>query len=91
MKLAGPPHGSNSPDPGNVTPYPRGLLTTDEAARYLSISPRKLQAEVAAGRVRKIVLKPPGATRGPVRFRPADLDAYVESCAVDPVSREPCS
>jgi excisionase family DNA binding protein len=68
-----------------------GLFNIREAARYLSVSERKVQAEVAAGRIRKVSLAPPGAKKGPVRFRRSDLDAYIASCVVEPVDRRPRS
>lgn len=51
-------------------------LTYDEAADYLGINRRTLQRLVRDGRVR--VVRP--APNRP-RFRPEDLDAYLESTA----------
>lgn len=89
MTIAGLPPGRNAPAPQDDGSDRRGegLFTIREAARYLRVSERKVQAEVAAGRIRKISLAPPGATKGPVRFRPSDLDAYIERCVVEPVDR----
>ena len=85
MKLTDPPVGRNPDTRPNSGP----LLTTHEAARYLGVSKRTIQAEVAAGRLRKVSLARPGAARGPVRFRPCDLDTYVAARVVEPVPRGP--
>ena len=89
MSIAEAPSGRNTPDSphGSDLRIEGGLFNTREAARYLSVSERKVQAEVAAGRIRKVSLAPPGAKRGPVRFRRSDLDAYIASCVVEPVDR----
>lgn len=55
---------------------PAATLTYPEAARYLGMSERSLQRLVAAGTVRHVR---PTATR--VRFRTADLDAYLDTVA----------
>ena len=85
MKVTDLPAGRNPDTPANNGP----LLTTDEAARYLGVSKRMIQAEVSGGRLRKVSLARPGAARGPVRFRPCDLDAYVAERVVEPVPRGP--
>ena len=66
-----------------------GLLTTEQAARYLSMSERWLQGETAAGRIRCVRLRQPGKARGAVRYRREALDAYIASC--DSNSRDPSS
>jgi excisionase family DNA binding protein len=55
-------------------------LTAAKAARYLGITERTLRSEVAKGR---LVAEQDG-TR--LRVRRVDLDAYIESCAVEPGS-----
>ena len=92
MRIADSPSGRNTSRPTYDGPDRRrddGLLTFREAARYLSVSERKVFAEVAAGRIRKVSLAPPGTRKGPVRFRRCDLDAYVGGCVVEPVERGP--
>jgi excisionase family DNA binding protein len=76
MIIAKPPSGRNGPD--ELTTH--GLLTSHQAARYLSVSLRWLQAATAAGHVRCVRLVRPGASRGLVRYRKDDLDAYVAQC-----------
>lgn len=88
MKIADPPSEGNARESDDASSRRPGLLKTNEAAQYLGISPRTFQGLVAAGLVPRAVFKKPGATKGPVRFRPADLDRYVASCVDDPVSRE---
>jgi excisionase family DNA binding protein len=48
------------------------LYTSDEAAKMLRISTKTLLAEIKAGRLQYVLV---GKRR---RFKPADLDAYVE-------------
>jgi len=93
MTIADSPSGRNSSESQGerVDGRGKGLFTYREAARYLGVSERKVQAEVAAGRIRKVSLAPPGARKGPARIRPADLDAYIESRVVEPVDRRPCT
>ncbi len=74
LRLVGNPHASE-------------LLTTIEAAHYLRMSPRWLQGQTAAGVIQALRLCRPGATKGAVRYRRSDLDAYIASLASDPVSR----
>ncbi len=57
-----------------------GLLTTEQAARYLSVSERWLQGETAAARIKCVRLLRPGKTRGSVRYRRDALDEYIASC-----------
>lgn len=76
MTIAGSPSERNSPDPT----ADGGLLKLHEAAAFLQVSPRWLQGATATGRIRKVSLALPGATRGPVRYRKADLVAFVQSC-----------
>ena len=63
------------------------LLTTQEAARLLRMSPRWLQAQSAAGVIPALRLCRPGAQKGAVRYRRSDLEAYIVSLAVEPVRR----
>jgi excisionase family DNA binding protein len=55
------------------------LLTLREAAAYLGVSTRWLQSATAAGLIKRVSLALPGRTRGPVRYRKSDLDAFIES------------
>jgi excisionase family DNA binding protein len=50
------------------------LLTLKQAAQYIICTPRYLQKQIRAGRLR--ALKPTGKL---VRIRRADLDAFLES------------
>ena len=52
------------------------ILTKKQAADYLQVTPRYLERMVRCGRLR--ALKPSGKL---VRFRQADLDAFLESGA----------
>lgn len=52
-------------------------FTRDEAAEYLRISARKLDAETTAGNIRRAKLG--DGRQGAVVFRRRDLDAYIES------------
>jgi hypothetical protein len=79
MIIADPPSGRNTPVSPDV-PLTHGLLTSHEAARYLRVSLRWLQSATAAGHVKCVRLAYPGASRGPVRYRKDDLDAYVVRC-----------
>jgi excisionase family DNA binding protein len=79
MKIADPPSGRNAPA-GHDAPPTEGLLTSQEACRYLRVSLRWLQSATAAGHVRCVRLAHPGTQRGPVRYRRDDLDAYVARC-----------
>ena len=92
MTIAGLPSGRNSPTLQLIGPddgHAERLYTAPEAAKYLSISLRSLQARVAAGEIPVVRMVRPGATRGPVRFRRADLDAYAARCVSQPVDRRP--
>lgn len=92
MTIAGPPPGRNSPIPQLIGPDGRHeecLYTAPEAAKYLSISLRSLQTRTAAGEVRAVRMRRPGAMRGPVRYRRSDLDAYAADCVAEPVDRRP--
>ena len=66
---------------------PPELLTTTEAARFLSMSPRWLQGQTAAGLIQALRLCRPGAQKGAVRYRRSDLEAYIDSLAAEPVRR----
>ena len=92
MTIAGLPPGRNSPALPLLGPQERHderLYTAPEAAKYLSISLRSLQTRTAAGEIPVVRMVRPGATRGPVRFRRADLDAYAARCVSQPVDRRP--
>ena len=52
------------------------LLTRDEAATYLRCTPKYIDNQIRAGRIR--ALKPTGKL---VRIRRADLEAFLESGA----------
>lgn len=79
MMITDPPSGRKTPPDPDVPPSD-GLLTSNEAARYLRVSIRWLQAATAAGHIPCVRLAHPGAQRGPVRYRKEDLDAYVTRC-----------
>ena len=51
---------------------PTNLLTRREAAAYLSISQRKLDALVASGEIERVKIDTC------VRFDPTDLDQFIE-------------
>jgi excisionase family DNA binding protein len=53
------------------------LRTAREAAQYLRISERHLWTITKEGRLRSIRID------RCVRYRPADLDAFIESCRTD--------
>ena len=92
MTIAGPPAGRNGASLQLIGPdrrHEERLLTAPEAAKYLSISLRSLQTRAAAGEIPVVRMRRPGATRGPVRFRKSDLDAYAARCVADPVDRRP--
>lgn len=55
------------------------LLTKGEAARLLGVSERTVQRRVSSGQLRAVHVD-----RRP-RFRPADLDAYLDRCGGPPV------
>lgn len=55
--------------------FPPALLTKDQAAYYLGISPRSLSQLVAEGRINPVVHNPLGHPK----FKRSDLDEYVES------------
>lgn len=59
-----------------ISETPGDVLTPDEAARFLSISPRTLRAWHAAGAGPRRCSLPGGL----VRFRKADLLAWLERC-----------
>jgi excisionase family DNA binding protein len=83
MTIASAPQGRNAPDREEAD----GLLTPRQAADYLSISIRSLQTRTAAGEIPAVRMRRPGTTRGPLRYRRSDLDAYVASCMDQPVNR----
>lgn len=62
----------------------RAWLTTEEAAEHLAVSKRTL------ARLRRSGDGPKFARRGQIiRYRAADLDAWMEGCSVPPVSSVP--
>jgi excisionase family DNA binding protein len=61
--------------PSHVS-QPRVILTKREAANYVRCTPRYLERQIRAGRLK--ALKPTGKL---VRIRRADLDAFLESGA----------
>jgi excisionase family DNA binding protein len=63
-------HASQSRDVDSV------ILTKQEAANYVRCTPRYLERQISAGRLK--ALKPTGKL---VRIRRADLDAFLESGA----------
>lgn len=65
------------------------LLKLSEVAKLLGVSERFIQAEVSAGRLTRVSLAAPGAKKGPVRFQPSDVEAYVKSRVVKLVDRSP--
>ncbi len=92
MTIASSPPGRNSSGLQLIGPdeaHAERLFTAPEAAKYLSISLRSLQARAAAGEIPVVRMARPGATRGPVRFRRADLDAYAAGCVARLVDRRP--
>ncbi len=56
----------------------RALLSGPEAARYLGMSHRFVQKETAAGNIPVVRIGSPGSRRKATRYRPTDLDAYIE-------------
>ncbi len=92
MSIAGPQPGRNGPSLQLIAADERHeerYFTALEAAKYLTISLRSVQTRVAAGEIPVVRMRRPGATRGPVRFRKSDLDAYAARCVADPVDRRP--
>lgn len=64
------------------------LLRTKEVADLLASSTRYVQYLTQAGRLRCYRLAThPGAIRSNVRYRRADVEAFIESCAVRPLDR----
>jgi len=64
------------------------LLKTREVAELLASSTRYVQHLTQAGRLRCYRLASrPGAVRSNVRYRRADVEAFIESCAVRPLER----
>lgn len=55
-------------------------LTKQEAAEVVGLHPKTIEREISRGRLR--AFKPAGK----IRIRPADLDAWIESTAVEYVS-----
>ena len=60
------------------------LLTLTEAARALKVSPKTIYRLVSDRRIPhlRIGLRP---ERGAIRFRPADLASFAESCIIAPI------
>lgn len=54
-----------------------GLLKYGDAAEYLGVSVETVKKLVGKGRITVYRL---GENGGSVRFKPGDLDAYIESC-----------
>jgi len=64
------------------------LLKTKEVADLLASSTRYVQYLTQAGRLRCYRLaSSPGATRCNVRYRRADVEAFIERCAVPQLDR----
>ncbi|MFC1805401.1 helix-turn-helix domain-containing protein [Planctomycetota bacterium] len=60
----------------------REVMTRDEAAEFLRVSPRTLDRWEGKGLLRSVKLPPPNGTSKPVRrFRRADLRKFVDSHA----------
>lgn len=57
---------------------PNPLLTVPEACRYLSISRAKLYRLMGDGTIWPVRIG------GSIRFRPADLEAFVDECLATP-------
>lgn len=57
-----------------LTPAPDGLLTLDEAARFLAVSARTVESLVSLGELPVVRI---GTGRGVRRFERAALDAFV--------------
>jgi excisionase family DNA binding protein len=51
-----------------------GLLTLDDAAAYLAIAPKTLRNWASQRRLPVVKLS---GNKGPIRFRVADLDAFI--------------
>jgi len=68
------PEESGTQQSAHVSPTP--LLTLKQAAQYAICTPRYLQKQIRAGRLK--ALKPTGKL---LRIRRADLDAFLESGA----------
>jgi excisionase family DNA binding protein len=71
-----PPHGAADPAHVSETWSNQTLLTLGQAAQYVICTPRYLQKQIRAGRLR--ALKPTGKL---VRIRRSDLEKFLESGA----------
>jgi excisionase family DNA binding protein len=71
-----PPYGAADPAHVSETWSNRTLLTLGQAAQYVICTPRYLQKQIRAGRLR--ALKPTGKL---VRIRRSDLEKFLESGA----------
>ncbi len=67
--------------PAEVVPGRAGPLSLGESAIYRNVPERDMRRLVAERRIRFLKV---GRL---LRFRAVDLDAYLESCVVDPVAR----
>lgn len=69
-----PTNQTHNPVPDSSGPAsPHTLLTLEDAAKLTQVSKRKLQTEMAAGALAHVKI---GRL---TRFRPADLQAYIEA------------
>lgn len=66
------------------------LLNIREAADYLGLSPRSIQTAARSGRLCTVRFSlRPDTKKYTVRYRRADLDRYIESCATQQPGRRP--
>lgn len=75
----GPSTATAAREPGGPR---RGLLTLNDAAAYLAIAPKTLRNWASQRRLHVVKL---GGVKGPLRFRVADLDAFILKCVRAPL------
>jgi excisionase family DNA binding protein len=78
------PQRSVRDDDIETRPQNRQLLTVSEVARQLGVSPALVYQLVTQGRLACYRV---GLRRGAIRFQASDVEAYLESCRVEPEER----
>lgn len=70
----------------NESPDSQGLLTVADVARWLTVSASLVYQLVDAG---KLPVHRIGNGRGAIRFRPADIEEYLDDCRIEPSVAKP--